>query len=67
MKIVSKISLPDTFRQMEVGGVLTLNAAKIAPFNSARAAVYRLNAAKEGKFKITTGDNGCNYTVERIG
>lgn len=65
MKVVSKISLPDTFRQLKVGESVTLNAAETAPFNSARSAVYRLNASNEGKFEITTVDNGCNYTVRR--
>lgn len=66
MKVVSKISIPDTFRKIEIGGCIKLNAAESAPFNSARSAVYRLNASGNGQFKITTEDNGCNYTVERI-
>lgn len=66
MTIIRKISLPDTFRQIKTGKSITFNAAKVAPFNSARSAIYRLNAAGEGQFTITTTDNGCSYTVTRV-
>lgn len=64
--IVSKVSLPDTFRRLSRGERITLDAVSHASFSSARAAVYRLNAAKEGEFRITTKDNGCTYVVERL-
>ena len=67
MDIVRKVSPTETFRQMAIGETISLNAAKHGSFSSARSAVYRLNTiANEGKFEITTDDNGCNYTVKRV-
>lgn len=66
MKVVSKISITETLRTLEVGKSITLNAAKTISYYTARSAIYRFNATKEYEFTICTKDNGCNYTITRI-
>ena len=62
-----RVAFVDTFSKMKPGDKVTFDARQTASYNSASVQVHRANrSGRFGRLRITTADNGCTYTIERV-
>lgn len=63
--IVKKVSIIDTMRKMPFEKPIELDAIECGPMSTARSAATRLAQYGEGKWDVTSNNNGVTYTIIR--